>query len=140
MFFIYVRFSCGFQALDSQKPNPHILEGALVGGPDFNDKYSDERKKFKNTEVTLDHNSCFQVYVGLLDYYIWVFFLIYNSLKTFRVLLLPSIGDIYMAPIGQSIEVPKIGLWSPQPRHDKSLAPHHLHQLLQVAASSLFIY
>jgi endoglucanase len=37
----------------------HILYGALVGGPDKNDNYLDERSNFKMTEVATDYNAGF---------------------------------------------------------------------------------
>ena len=57
----YFSHRCGWNAFHSPKPNPIVLQGALVGGPDKRDKYVDDRKNFKSNEVTLDHNSCFQV-------------------------------------------------------------------------------
>lgn len=32
-------------------PNPHVLVGALVGGPDVNDQFSDERGNYMQTEA-----------------------------------------------------------------------------------------
>ena len=64
-FFCYLSFAwffrCGPESYRSQKPNPHILEGALVGGPNKNDEYKDHRGNYKSNEVALDYNSCFQV-------------------------------------------------------------------------------
>ena len=40
--------------------NTHELKGALVGGPDVNDHYKDERKDFEMNEVTTDYNAGFQ--------------------------------------------------------------------------------
>lgn len=37
----------------------HTLYGALVGGPDKNDNYIDDRSKFMMTEVALDYNAGF---------------------------------------------------------------------------------
>jgi hypothetical protein len=37
---------CGSQYLSTAEPNPHTLYGALVGGPDENDGYSDDRGNF----------------------------------------------------------------------------------------------
>jgi endoglucanase len=37
----------------------HILYGALVGGPDQNDSYQDNRKNFVQTEVAVDYNAAF---------------------------------------------------------------------------------
>lgn len=37
----------------------HILYGALVGGPDNNDQFIDQRSNFKMTEVATDYNAAF---------------------------------------------------------------------------------
>ncbi len=37
----------------------HILYGALIGGPDANDNYNDERANYQNTEVACDYNAGF---------------------------------------------------------------------------------
>lgn len=42
------------QQPDSQR---HILYGALVGGPDANDAYTDDRSNYVNNEVALDYNA-----------------------------------------------------------------------------------
>lgn len=54
---------CDSSSLHSKKPNPIILYGALVGGPDKNDHYKDDRKEYVQSEVALDHNAGFQVKV-----------------------------------------------------------------------------
>lgn len=45
----------------NSKTNPektrHILYGALIGGPDKNDNFIDERSNFKMTEVATDYNA-----------------------------------------------------------------------------------
>jgi hypothetical protein len=41
-------------------PNPQILYGALVGGPDANDGYVDDRNDYVANEVTCDYNCGFQ--------------------------------------------------------------------------------
>lgn len=52
--------SCSWAQLDSSSPNPHVLNGALVGGPDQNDNYSDVRKDYVMNEVACDYNAGFQ--------------------------------------------------------------------------------
>lgn len=37
-----------------------MLHGALVGGPDQNDNYVDDREDYVANEVTLDYNAGFQ--------------------------------------------------------------------------------
>lgn len=39
--------------------NRHILYGALVGGPDIDDRYVDERREFVKNEVAVDYNAGF---------------------------------------------------------------------------------
>jgi hypothetical protein len=41
-------------------PNPQILYGALVGGPDIDDNYEDIRDDYVRNEVALDYNAGFQ--------------------------------------------------------------------------------
>ncbi|CAM6054737.1 unnamed protein product [Sphagnum tenellum] len=41
-------------------PNPHILTGAMVGGPDQNDNYSDKRDDYVHNEVAMDYNAGLQ--------------------------------------------------------------------------------
>lgn len=42
----------GFQSLYSDDPNPNLLVGAVVGGPDNNDRFSDERSDYEHSEPT----------------------------------------------------------------------------------------
>ena len=48
---------------DTTEPNPNVLIGAIVGGPDSNDQFSDRRRTSSYTEPTTYINSGF---VGLL--------------------------------------------------------------------------
>ncbi|KAF4527166.1 hypothetical protein B566_EDAN006091 [Ephemera danica] len=48
----------------SPENNPHILIGALVGGPDINDEYTDVRSSWKQNDVGLDYNAGFQSLVA----------------------------------------------------------------------------
>lgn len=41
-------------------PNPQVLYGALVGGPDQNDKYNDDRDDTLRNEVACDYNAGLQ--------------------------------------------------------------------------------
>ncbi|CAF0791123.1 unnamed protein product [Adineta ricciae] len=60
---------CDWNAYSSPHPNPQLLIGALVGGPDENDNYEDRRDDFIKNEVTTDYNAGFQsVLAGLLHY------------------------------------------------------------------------
>ena len=53
-------------ALDSASPNPHVLEGALVGGPLGNDTWADVRADFVKDEVALDYNAAFSGVLAML--------------------------------------------------------------------------
>lgn len=54
----------GFKWLNSTKPNPNIVMGALVGGPFLNDTYIDSRNNSMQGEPTTYSNAAF---VGLLS-------------------------------------------------------------------------
>ncbi|XP_066912786.1 uncharacterized protein [Clytia hemisphaerica] len=51
---------CGWDQYNSKDPNPQILYGALVGGPDANDNYVDDRTDYVQNEVACDYNAGFQ--------------------------------------------------------------------------------
>ncbi|MBN2535373.1 MAG: glycoside hydrolase family 9 protein [Spirochaetales bacterium] len=42
---------------DNQKPAKHELTGALVGGPDQSDNYTDDVNQYQCTEVAIDYNA-----------------------------------------------------------------------------------
>lgn len=46
-------------ALDTPETNRHILYGALVGGPNQDGTYEDDRQNYINNEVTCDYNAGF---------------------------------------------------------------------------------
>lgn len=46
--------------MNNPGPNGQVLHGALVGGPDHNDNYVDDRNQFQMTEVATDYNAGFQ--------------------------------------------------------------------------------
>lgn len=48
---------CGWEALTNPGPNPHVLFGALVGGPSAGDAYADDRGDYQRNEVALDYNA-----------------------------------------------------------------------------------
>jgi len=52
--------TCSWDDFSKPDPNPQILNGALVGGPDKNDVYVDDRTDYVANEVTLDYNAGFQ--------------------------------------------------------------------------------
>ncbi|KAK2174573.1 hypothetical protein NP493_792g00000 [Ridgeia piscesae] len=51
---------CSMSDKDKAGPNPNILYGALVGGPNGNDQYIDRRSDFTANEVATDYNAGFQ--------------------------------------------------------------------------------
>lgn len=51
---------CDWSHFHSPAPNPQILHGALVGGPDINDNWADDRSDYVTNEVTIDYNAGFQ--------------------------------------------------------------------------------
>lgn len=60
---------CGWKQFTWKSPNPQILYGALVSGPDQNDHYEDIREEFLYNEVTLDYNAGFQSTLAGLIFY-----------------------------------------------------------------------
>lgn len=58
--------SCGWENFRSKDPNPQILYGALVSGPNENDLFIDLREEFIYTEVTIDYNAGFQSALAML--------------------------------------------------------------------------
>lgn len=51
--------TCGWDIYSSEVSNRHVLHGALVGGPDINDDFKDDRKNVKQSEVAIDFNAGF---------------------------------------------------------------------------------
>ncbi len=44
-------------AYNPDRPNPHVITGALVGGPGVKDDYVDKRSDFMKNEVACDYNA-----------------------------------------------------------------------------------
>lgn len=42
--------SAGFSLMNSGAPNPNVLVGAVVGGPDANDRFPDQRSDYEQSE------------------------------------------------------------------------------------------
>lgn len=59
---------CNWDNFHSPAPNPQILHGALVGGPDVNDHHVDDRSDYISNEVTIDYNAGFQSSLAQLVY------------------------------------------------------------------------
>ncbi|XP_071111805.1 uncharacterized protein [Haliotis cracherodii] len=51
---------CSEANLHTAGPSPHILVGAIVGGPGKDDSYKDNREDYVHNEVACDYNSGFQ--------------------------------------------------------------------------------
>jgi hypothetical protein len=50
---------CNYLQLHSPLPNPHVLVGALVGGPYRNDSFPDDRQNYAKSEVGIESNAGF---------------------------------------------------------------------------------
>jgi len=51
---------CGDDQLTSPNPNGQVINGALVGGPNATDVYSDDRNNHIQNKVAIDYNAGFQ--------------------------------------------------------------------------------
>ncbi|GLH01831.1 Endoglucanase [Gryllus bimaculatus] len=58
--------TCNWNTFGDSGPNPNVLYGALVGGPDEWDNYVDRRDDAVQNEVALDYNAAFQGVVAAL--------------------------------------------------------------------------
>lgn len=56
----------GFQYLNSGSPNPNVLVGAILGGPDSTDNFSDDRNNYQQSEPATYINAPF---VGALAFF-----------------------------------------------------------------------
>ena len=53
--------TCSWAQQGGDGPNPHVLYGALVGGPSQpDDAYEDKRSDYQMNEVAMDYNAGFQ--------------------------------------------------------------------------------
>ncbi|GMH09594.1 hypothetical protein Nepgr_011435 [Nepenthes gracilis] len=55
----HITCSNGFQYLNVRSPNPNILVGAIVGGPDNTDNFSDDRNNYQQSEPATYINAPF---------------------------------------------------------------------------------
>jgi len=59
---------CTWDHFYTPEANPQTLNGALVGGPDANDQYTDDRQDYVSNEVATDYNAGFQsALAGLVE-------------------------------------------------------------------------
>ncbi|KAJ9588696.1 hypothetical protein L9F63_018010, partial [Diploptera punctata] len=59
--------TCDWNTFNLASENPHVLYGALVGGPGENDDYQDVRNDAQHNEVACDYNACFQAALAALN-------------------------------------------------------------------------
>nr|AGP76398.1 endo-beta-1,4-glucanase 1 [Amitermes foreli] len=52
--------TCDWNTFNISDPNYNVPSGALVGGPDQNDNYEDDRSDYVHNEVATDYNAGFQ--------------------------------------------------------------------------------
>ena len=45
-----IQCTAGFSVMSSAAPNPNLLIGAVVGGPDKNDRFPDQRSDYEQSE------------------------------------------------------------------------------------------
>lgn len=50
---------CDYRQFTLPTPNPRVLYGAVVGGPDPSDIYRDDRTDAHSNEVAIDYNAGF---------------------------------------------------------------------------------
>lgn len=60
-----IQCSSGFNFLNTRSPNPNILIGAVVGGPDLHDRFPDQRSDYEQSEPSTYMNAPL---VGALSY------------------------------------------------------------------------
>ncbi|KAJ8305940.1 hypothetical protein KUTeg_016485 [Tegillarca granosa] len=60
---------CDWNDYESENDNPHVLTGALVGGPDKFDAYEDQRNDYIKNEVATDYNAGFQSTLAGLQHF-----------------------------------------------------------------------
>ncbi|KAK3104481.1 hypothetical protein FSP39_003142 [Pinctada imbricata] len=58
---------CSWNNYNSGADNPHVLNGALVGGPGPDDSYNDDRHDYTKNEVACDYNAGFQSALAALN-------------------------------------------------------------------------
>lgn len=59
--------SCGWDNFRDPKPNANVLVGGLVGGPDIDDVYHDDRSMVTQSEVAIDYNAGFTSVLAALQ-------------------------------------------------------------------------
>ena len=52
--------ACDWSIYNDPRPNPHLLVGALVAGPDINGYHEDSRTNYSMNRVAIDYNAGFQ--------------------------------------------------------------------------------
>ncbi len=59
--------TCDWDNFYMSEPNPQVLYGAVVGGPDVNDGYNDSREDYESNEVATDYNAGVQSALAALS-------------------------------------------------------------------------
>lgn len=60
--------TCDWSTYTNPSPNPHVIVGALAGGPGIADNFTDSRQNYRQNEVATDYNACFTSAVAALQY------------------------------------------------------------------------
>ena len=58
--------TCGYSFFNTPDPNPNVIQGALIGGPNLDGSLSDVRSNYINMEVALDYNAAFTSILAFL--------------------------------------------------------------------------
>lgn len=61
-----VNAPCGWPDYQADRPNPNVLYGAMVGGPNATDHWVDDRADYIGNEVAVDYNAGFQSTIAAL--------------------------------------------------------------------------
>ena len=56
--------TCTWDDYSNGNANPHTIYGALVGGPDVDGNFSDDRSNYQQNEVAMDYNAGFQATIA----------------------------------------------------------------------------
>uniref|UniRef100_H2YT72 Endoglucanase n=1 Tax=Ciona savignyi TaxID=51511 RepID=H2YT72_CIOSA len=61
--------ACGWDSYHSNFSNPQLLNGAMVGGPDSLDRWTDDRTNYRSNGVSIDYNAGMQGAVAGLRHF-----------------------------------------------------------------------
>ena len=63
---VNIQQKCDSSYFYRDAPNPIVLHGAIVGGPDQNDNFNDQRDDYVQNEVSLNYNAGVQGLIASL--------------------------------------------------------------------------